>query len=174
MGHVALPGDSGSALDLNVEHVHGVALEVHFVEGGEGQIRLAVKPRRWNSFVAGGQLDTVLIACYTYRPMAGYTFISSRDPVDGDHSVHQVAVDLAETGHDVALFLVENGTFLARKKICADLREQLAGAGVKLLADDFALSERGIVDEALADEVDATALEVLVDHLAEGRKVTWH
>ncbi len=106
--------------------------------------------------------------------MAEFTFISSRDPVGGDSSVHQLAADLAEAGHDVALFLVENGAFLARRKACADLRGHLAGAGVRLLADDFALSERGIVDGALADEVDATALEVLVDHLAQGRKVTWH
>lgn len=106
--------------------------------------------------------------------MAGYTFISSRDPVDGDRSVHQIAADLAGAGHDVALFLVENGAFLARKSTCGDLREDLASAGVKLLADDFALSERGIVEGDLAEGVDATSLEVLVDHLAEGRKVSWH
>lgn len=106
--------------------------------------------------------------------MAEYTFVSSRDPVDGDRSVHQIAADLADVGHDVALFLVENGAFLARKSACADLRGQLAGAGVKLLADDFALSERGIVAADLAEGVDATSLEVLVDHLAQGRKVSWH
>lgn len=106
--------------------------------------------------------------------MTRYTFISSRDPVSGDRSVHEVAGDLARAGNDVTLFLVENGTFLARKSACADLRSQLAQAGVKLLADEFALAERGILDGALADEVTSSSLETVVDHLAEGRKVTWH
>lgn len=106
--------------------------------------------------------------------MAAYTFISSRDPVDGDRSVHHIAADLAGAGHDVTLFMVENGAFLARKTACEDLRGRLAGAGVALLADDFSLTERGIVDDALADGVDATPLDVLVDHLAQGRKVSWH
>jgi hypothetical protein len=106
--------------------------------------------------------------------MAEFTFISSRDPVEGDGSVHQLAADLAGAGHDVALFLVENGAFLARAGACSELRDRLAAAGVRLLADDFALSERGIVDGALADGVDPTTLDVLVDHMAQGRKVSWH
>jgi len=102
------------------------------------------------------------------------TFISSRDPVEGDGSVHQLAVDLATAGHDVALFLVENGTFLARAGTCSEIRGRLSAAGVQLLADDFALAERGIVEGALADGVDPTTLDVLVDHMAQGRKVSWH
>jgi hypothetical protein len=106
--------------------------------------------------------------------MARYTFVASRDPVGGDQAVHDLAVDLAGAGNEVSVFLVENGAFLARLTACEDLRGVLTGAGVQILADEMALSERGIVDGALAVEVQAASLEVLVDHLAEGRKVVWH
>jgi predicted peroxiredoxin len=106
--------------------------------------------------------------------MAAYTFISSRDPVDGDRAVHDVARELAGAGNDVTLFLVENGAFLARKSICADLRKELKDAGVEILADDFALAERGILADAVAAEVSSSKLDVVVDHLAAGRKVSWH
>lgn len=106
--------------------------------------------------------------------MSAYTLISSRDPVADDRLVHDLAADLAKAGHEVALFLVENGTFLARKGVCGDLLSQLAAAGVSVLADDLALRERGIAGTSLADGVSATSLETLVDHLADGRKVAWH
>ena len=47
-------------------------------------------------------------------------------------------------------------------------------AGVQVLDDDFALAERGIEGAALAEGVTATKLDTLVDHLAAGRKVSWH
>ena len=50
----------------------------------------------------------------------------------------------------------------------------LAEQGVTVLADDFSLRERGIPGDRLADKVQASSLEVVVDHLAEGRKVIWH
>ena len=106
--------------------------------------------------------------------MADYTFIASRDPVDGDQLVHELARDLATAGHDVSLFLVENGVFLARTNVCTDLVAALTGAGVGIYADDLALKERGITGEALSGSVTATGLETLVDHLEAGRKVAWH
>ncbi len=106
--------------------------------------------------------------------MADYTFISSRDPVDGDRSVHQLAGTLASAGNDVTLFMVENGALLARKNAAADLRGELTGAGVTLMADQLALDQRGIVDAALADDVQAADLGVIVDRMAAGHKVTWH
>lgn len=106
--------------------------------------------------------------------MAAYTFVSSRDPVDGDRLVHDLAGDLAKAGHEVTLFLVENGTFLARNGACGDLVAKLGSAGVEIVADNFALEERGIVDAARTKAVKAVELDVLVDHLAAGRNVSWH
>jgi len=43
---------------------------------------------------------------------------------------------------------------------------------VKILADDFALQERGITK--LAEGVSVGSIDVVVDHLAAGHKVMWH
>ena len=106
--------------------------------------------------------------------MPAYTLISSRDPVDGDQMVHELAVELAQAGHEVALFLVENGTFLARRGVCPGLLPKLTAAGVSVLADDLSLRERGISASSLEAQVSSTPLDTLVDHLAEGRRVAWH
>ena len=106
--------------------------------------------------------------------MTAYTFISSRDPVGGDTLAHELARDVAAAGNEVALFLVENGAFLARAGVCNDLLAQLREAGVAIHADAFALDERGIADDKLAEGVTRSELSVVIDHLAAGRKVSWH
>ena len=52
-------------------------------------------------------------------------------------------------------------------------RAQRAGrSGVKVLADDFSLQERGITK--LAEGVAVAPIDVVVDHLAAGHKTLWH
>jgi predicted peroxiredoxin len=109
-----------------------------------------------------------------HATMDQYTFVASRDPVGGDRVVHDLAIDLAGAGNGVSVFLVENGALLARRTACEDLRGALRHAGVQILADELALAERGIAGATLADGVEVASLEVLVDHMAEGRKVVWH
>ena len=48
----------------------------------------------------------------------------------------------------------------------------LVGSGVKILADDFALKERGIIK--LLDGVQIAPIEIVVDHLEAGHKALWH
>ncbi len=43
-----------------------------------------------------------------------------------------------------------------------------------MLADSFSLRERGIPTERLAERIQAAELDVVVDHMAEGRKVIWN
>ena len=74
----------------------------------------------------------------------------------------------------MTVFFVDNGVFAARKGAASDLLTKLSDAGVQLLADEFALKERGIAGDTLADGVTSTALDTLVDHLADGRKAFWH
>jgi len=50
----------------------------------------------------------------------------------------------------------------------------LAKRGVTVLADEFSLRERSIAQDRLAEGVTPAALDVVMDHLAEGRKVVWH
>jgi hypothetical protein len=48
----------------------------------------------------------------------------------------------------------------------------LVDSTVKILADDFALKQRGITK--LLDGVEIAPIEIVVDHLEAGHKTLWH
>jgi intracellular sulfur oxidation DsrE/DsrF family protein len=108
--------------------------------------------------------------------MATYTLIASRDPFESRETAHwyDLAADLRRAGNEVTLFLVQNGVLSARKNRLSEAIEALAQSGVNVLADGFSLRERGIPHDRLAQGVRVADLDVVVDHLAEGRKVIWH
>ena len=108
--------------------------------------------------------------------MAEYLLIESRDPYT-DASVpqsYELAAGLARAGNTVTLFLVENGVFAARKSPAAEGLSTIAADGVEVLADEFALAERGIVLDRVQTGVRAAALDVVVDYMGAGRKTIWH
>jgi predicted peroxiredoxin len=108
--------------------------------------------------------------------MDKYLLIESRDPYDSQAVARQyeLAVNLAQEGNRVTLFLVQNGVLPARRGSLSELLTRTAGAGVEVLADDFSLRERGIDAKRLAEGVRAAPLSVVIDQLAEGRKAIWH
>ena len=108
--------------------------------------------------------------------MAKYLLIESRDPFDSNDCENfcRLAEGLAVAGNDVTFFLVQNGVLPARPGARSKLLADLTDAGVEVLADDFALAERGICAENLVAGVTAAPLDVVVDQLAEGRKAIWH
>jgi sulfur relay (sulfurtransferase) complex TusBCD TusD component (DsrE family) len=106
--------------------------------------------------------------------MAEYLLIESRDPFES-HDVgyyYDLARGLVEAGHNVTLFLVQNAVFAARPSAQAPQLRSLAGSGIKIVADDFALKERGITK--LLDGVQVAPIEIVVDHLEAGHKTLWH
>jgi len=107
--------------------------------------------------------------------MTNYVFIESRDPFDSrdTHFVEETAIAIKERGHEVTVFLVQNGVLAARER--AGRLGRLAEAGVTLLADDVSLRERGIRPEELAPGVQESAIDQLVDAIArEDTKALWH
>ena len=102
--------------------------------------------------------------------------IESRDPFDSNDTRFccDLAQQLAAAKNDVTLFLVQNGVLPARPGPCLGDLTSLAGAGVRMLADNFSLKERGIDEKRLASVVAAAPLDVVLDALAEGAKVIWH
>jgi len=106
--------------------------------------------------------------------MAKYLLIESRDPFESNEVgyYYDLAGGLAREGHAVTMFLVQNAVLAARPSKGSAALSALASAGVKVLADDFALKERGIT--RLADGVTAAPIDVVVDHLAAGHKTMWH
>jgi len=105
-----------------------------------------------------------------------YLLIESRDPFDSNdtQNLYDLAKGLKRQGHEVTLFLVQNGVLPARPCPVSASLSDVAQAGVEVLADDFSLSERGISRDRLAEGVQAASLEIVVDQLAAGRKTIWH
>jgi predicted peroxiredoxin len=108
--------------------------------------------------------------------MSKYLLIESRDPFESNDvaSICELASGLAKDQHEVTLFLVQNGVLVARKSAKSAALSAAAEAGVRVLADEFSLRERGITQDRLMPGVKAAPLDVVVDQLAEGRKAMWH
>ena len=109
--------------------------------------------------------------------MTNYLFIESRDPFESRDTefLEQTATALKQRGHEVTVFLVQNGVLAARKNGRDSYLGRLAGAGVTLLADDFSLCERGIQPAELQPGIQQSGIEVLVAMLVqENAKGIWH
>ena len=110
--------------------------------------------------------------------MTKYIFIESRDPFESRDTrfVEETAIAVKERGHDVTLFLVQNGVLAARKG--AGRLGSLAEAGVTLLAYDLSLRERGIKAEELARGVHEAGIDMLVEaivqEMGEATEEDWH
>ena len=107
--------------------------------------------------------------------MTRYVFIESRDPFESRDTqfVEETAAAVKQRGHDVTVFLVQNGVLAARKT--AGRLDRLAEAGVTVLADDFSLRERGINAGELAPGIREAAIDALVDAIVqENTKALWH
>jgi sulfur relay (sulfurtransferase) complex TusBCD TusD component (DsrE family) len=106
--------------------------------------------------------------------MSGYLLIESRDPFasKGFSQRCELALTLLGESTGVTLFLVENAVLGARAGAKAPGLEKLAKAGVRLLADEFALRERGI--NGLAPNIISAGLDTLIGELAAGAKALWN
>ncbi|HJQ68703.1 MAG TPA: DsrE family protein [Blastocatellia bacterium] len=109
--------------------------------------------------------------------MSRYLFIESRDPFESRdvQFVVETAAALKRSGQDVTVFLVQNGVLAARAGARASQLPMLAEEGIRLLADDFSLGERGLRAADLMGGVKESGIDTLVDLLAqEGTKAIWH
>lgn len=109
--------------------------------------------------------------------MSDYLFIETRDPFTFSDTrfVVETAVALKQNGHNVTVFFIQNGVFALRKNIRASAIPHLLETGVKLLADDFSLRERGILSGEVAHDIQPSNIETLVELLVEeNTKAIWH
>ena len=107
--------------------------------------------------------------------MTRYVLIESRDPFESRDTefVEQIAMSIKERGHDVTVFLIQNGVLASRKTVRR--LQNLVAAGVTLLADDLSLLERGIKAEELLTGIQPARIDVLVNALVqENTKAIWH
>jgi hypothetical protein len=107
--------------------------------------------------------------------MSQYILMQSKSPWSSRAvaDFYELASRFANAGHDVTLFLVQNGVLAARREAQdPDLRE-LRGR-VKIVADDFSLRERAIDKFDLAAGVSPAPIEEVVRLLAAGAKALWN
>jgi hypothetical protein len=104
--------------------------------------------------------------------MKDYLIIATRDP--GEAALNwpaELAGALSADGTAVTLLLAENAVLACRPAFIGRNLGKLADEGVEILADRFALDERGI--GATAPGIAVTDLGAAVDMLAAGRKAVW-
>lgn len=108
--------------------------------------------------------------------MATFLMISSRDPFESRDTIsfYQTCEQLIDAGSKVILFLVQNGVLPARKSAFSPELERLAGKGVQILADEYALESRGLTHGQLIPSVKPDHLSTVIEHMAHGSKVVWH
>jgi hypothetical protein len=107
--------------------------------------------------------------------MARYVLIESRDPFESKSfgARCDLAASLARDGNETIVMLVENGVFAARSSGQIRELERTARAGVNVIADEFALRERGIGASDLAPCVSAVRLEELIVQMGMGARALW-
>lgn len=107
--------------------------------------------------------------------MAKYLLVESRAPWDSEDVTcfSGLATGLATAGHEVCVYLVQNGVMAARQGAKDGGLSDLAGR-VRVLADDFSLRERAIDAADLIAGVRPAGIEELVDLVAQGARAAWH
>jgi predicted peroxiredoxin len=109
--------------------------------------------------------------------MSRYLFIDSRDGFESRDTpfVEETAISLRARGHEVILFLVQNGVLTARQNGRENGLRGLHQAGVTILADDFSLCERGIQAAELIPGIQLSNMTTLVEALVQDdTKAIWH
>ncbi|ACK67925.1 DsrE/DsrF family oxidoreductase family protein [Rippkaea orientalis PCC 8801] len=105
--------------------------------------------------------------------MSQYFLIESKSPFESTEVKYnyQLASDLAKSGHEVTLFLVENGVLATRSSIIPS--ELVNISPVKVLADDFSLEERGIEPAQMSSTIQVSNITSIVEAMGEGQKTLW-
>lgn len=101
--------------------------------------------------------------------------VETRDPLATPdvESLAQLVTDLQHQGVHCAMLLAENGVLGARRSAAAQVLPGVAGKGVELFADRFALAERGIAEDELAESIIPAEIGIVVDRLVSGASVIW-
>ncbi|MDD9939687.1 MAG: DsrE family protein [Myxococcales bacterium] len=108
--------------------------------------------------------------------MTTYLLIGSQDPFEhsGVQKLYSLAADLAAAGNEVTLMLVENGVLAARRSTVSEALQDLSAKGVSVLADSFALRERGIEQARLQSGVQPAPIDHVIEHLEAGAVAFWN
>jgi len=106
-----------------------------------------------------------------------YLFIETREPFESRdvRFVIETAAALKQRDNEVTIFLVQNAVLAARGKATGSELRELPKAGIRLMADEFSLHERGILIDELLPGIHISNIDSVVDIIArENTRVIWH
>lgn len=109
--------------------------------------------------------------------MINYLFIETREPFESkDVSfVVDTAAALKQRDNEVTVFLIQNAVLACRQKATAGELRELPKSGIRLIADEFSLHERGIHIDELLPGIHISNIDSIVDLIArENTRVIWH
>ena len=109
--------------------------------------------------------------------MAKYLLIETKGPLDGGDYAFEVGEQLRDLGHDVTIYLLQDGVFIGRNDFAAAerLRRAAEEHDLQLLADIISLRQRGVVGSRVAAMVRPGDMDELLELMMEGTdKVIWH
>lgn len=107
--------------------------------------------------------------------MKDMMIIETRDPLqvrDCEWSA-DLLIQMQQAGIRCTMMLTENGVLGVRASARTAFLPRLTASGIAVLADRFALAERGIKEADVAPGVDCADLTAVVDHLEAGAAVIW-
>jgi|SRR5688572_16651212 sulfur relay (sulfurtransferase) complex TusBCD TusD component (DsrE family) len=104
-----------------------------------------------------------------------YLIIVSEDPFEMPTArrAGELALQLKRRGHDVALYLVQNGVLASRSRAISDALTPAIASAVEVMADDFSMRERGIESNELRPGVVTAPIDTVVNRLASGWSTLW-
>ncbi|MFF1278691.1 DsrE family protein [Streptomyces marokkonensis] len=106
----------------------------------------------------------------------GYLMIESKGNWAGPNAgtFLRDAAALAEAGHRVRVFLVEDGVLTAVGTDVPEIR-RLAAAGAEILVDDFSAAQRALSATTLSPHVRVAGMDAVAAALSEdGCRGVWH
>jgi predicted peroxiredoxin len=109
--------------------------------------------------------------------MAKYLLVETKNPLDGGRWAFELGQQLRDLEHDVTIYLLQDGVFSARRNFKAGqtLVADATKRGVRVVADQVSLRQRGVVGDRLTKDVAVSEMSELVDLLMErSDKAIWH
>ena len=107
--------------------------------------------------------------------MKSFMLVETRDPLETPEVewLSELMAGLRNKDVHCSVMLTQNGVLGARSAAAAGFIARSAAQGIEILADEFALAERGISADELSPEVKVAGVVAIVDRLAAGDAVVW-
>lgn len=117
-----------------------------------------------------------LVILFGRNVVTSYVIVESQDLYEASNakSTLELCKNLASSGSNVEIVFVQNAVLGLRGREFAGLLAETAKSGVKFHADLISLQARGIRGDEIPGFVVPISLDLVIDAMADGKKMIWH